>query len=166
MRLITLFLIIATAPVFAQTRLSYSEVVNVEGTKEQLFLKAKQWMAVIDFADEEAGIIEGKGAFKFTSNDKRGEHLNSYVDYTIYIDVEDGKYSLTISDFYHAGNTASQPSYAFNYVTTADTPTTSLNNRRDFYIRAYDELKTQCSVEAQIVARRLEDHMKTIRRED
>lgn len=86
---------------------------TLEKTKDQLFSKATIWMAttfnssntVIQLKDKDAGKIIGKAKIQVNGPlNGIGQPLGyDYVDYTISIDVRDGRYRCILSDFYHEG---------------------------------------------------------------
>lgn len=83
----------------------FQKTENVTGTKEQLFVKANEWMAtiynnansVIQMHDKEAGVLIGKGEMTSTMHDIVSRIY--YIDYTLTIRIKDGKYMATVKDF-------------------------------------------------------------------
>ena len=80
---------------------------TLSGTKEELYIKAFEWVsrtygsakAVIDMQDKEAGKIIGKAIVDLDGL----KNLSGKVKYLIAIDTKDGKYRCTISNFDHSG---------------------------------------------------------------
>lgn len=76
----------------------YSEVIEADGTKDELYTRARTWFAetfndsrgVIQMDDKDAGIIIGKGKFIYTDN--------GATHFTIKIQVKDGRYKYDIFD--------------------------------------------------------------------
>jgi len=107
---------------FSGTPYSFKEIVNVDSTlkKDQLFSKAIEWFAltfknsnaVLKMQDKENGVIIGKGSFlwsyeyppKYVSNlPKPMPIYQSWVSFTIKINVKDGRFKYELLDFYTDG---------------------------------------------------------------
>jgi len=81
---------------------TFSNAKDASGSKEELFVRAHEWLAktfvsskeVLQLVDKQAGKLIGKGVFKVGYD---------YVNFTISIDVKDGKYRCVFSDFIHEG---------------------------------------------------------------
>lgn len=96
-------------------QVSYASVVEVQGSKSELYTKARAWFAtafknsnyVIQMDDKEAGKIIGKGAeFGNIMDALNIVTLGTFkLNYTVYITVKDGKYRYEITDF----NSEDQP---------------------------------------------------------
>lgn len=86
---------------------------SVKGTKDELYVKAHSWMAktfnsanaVIQMQDKEAGKLIGKALF----SDIKGQNglCCEIINYTVTIDVKEGRYRVIFSDFYDDHNTGS-----------------------------------------------------------
>lgn len=82
---------------------------SVQGSKNDLYVRANEWMAkafvssksVIQMQDKEAGKIIGKAVINIPLIETN--NLSETVNYTISIDVKDGRYRCVLSDFYHEG---------------------------------------------------------------
>lgn len=95
----------------AQEKLSYSEVVQVEGiSKYDLHARAMNWFAnsfrnannVIQLNDKENGQITAKALFEYIPNFFVGSGpVKGYIRYTVSIYVKDGRYKYEITDFTH-----------------------------------------------------------------
>ena len=83
---------------------------SIKETKNELFIKAKVWLAntfvsskaVIEMEDKEAGKIIGKGVMVY---DKKDTYYTTHmsVRYTLTVTVKDNKYRLVLSDFINDG---------------------------------------------------------------
>jgi hypothetical protein len=81
----------------------YQEIKTIDGTKDDLFLRTKRWMAetfrsskaVIEFEDKENGQIIGNTRLPI----KGGLGTTFYFDMTIIIGIRDGKIRLTAKNF-------------------------------------------------------------------
>ncbi len=96
----------------------YSEVVELNSIpKDQIFELSKIWIAksfnsannVIQYADKNTGIIIGKGNFSLKCPDKvKGMNCLAYTstkaEFTLKIEIKDGKSRLTFSDVHQAVN--------------------------------------------------------------
>jgi hypothetical protein len=99
------FSVLAQVPVDETTkRITYSEVVEVPGSnKDDLYTRAEQWFAktyasgndVVQFKDREAGKIIGKARLVILHTMQPRDIL-----YTITLEVKDGRYRYTLTDFY------------------------------------------------------------------
>lgn len=78
---------------------------SLSGSKDDLYVRANEWMAkvfvsskdVIQMQDKEAGKIVGKAVIMVYTPSKTKEE----VGYTIAIDTKDGKYRCVLSNFIH-----------------------------------------------------------------
>lgn len=105
----------------------YSTVINVEGSKDDLYTRANEWMvlqfvdadAVIQYQDKESGKIMGKYVGKYNQLDimTAAESYNSYK-VVISIDVRDGAARLQfMSPMYYS--TKERKYYPVRYANTA-----------------------------------------------
>ena len=94
-------------------KIHYQEVVKMEGTKDELFIRAQKWLhtffrnasSVIKRLDQENGVIEGRRQFNVITKDKKGrEKPAGVIKYTFRIEVKDGKYRVRLFDFKQAGS--------------------------------------------------------------
>lgn len=90
-------------------KITYTEVISVEDKDAtDLFLSAKEWFVnnfvsaknVIQMEDKNAGIILGKGKIPVYTNNAFKTDLG-FVEFTIKIEVKDGRYKYTLKDLYH-----------------------------------------------------------------
>lgn len=98
-------------PIDSETgEICYTDVVQVDGTNsETLFTRAREWFAysfksaqnVIQMEDKEAGKLIGKGASSVTIKAMGGEFPGGYIDFTVSIQVKDGRYKYDLTDFKH-----------------------------------------------------------------
>jgi hypothetical protein len=94
-------------------KIHYQEVVKMDGTKDELFIRAQKWLhtffrnasSVIKKLDQENGVIEGRRQFHVTTKDKKGrEQEAGVIKYTFRIEVRDGKYRVRLFDFKQAAS--------------------------------------------------------------
>jgi hypothetical protein len=84
---------------------------TIKGSKEELFVRAKAWMArnyrsandVIQLSDKDAGKLVGKGTFKAPAK-PMGMGNYYWVRYSVIIDVRDNKIRMKLTDFYQEGS--------------------------------------------------------------
>lgn len=113
--LLSMAMAVATLTVSAQSiemdattgkyKLQAVEEVNPELTQDQLFAKAKQWIAlnyksandVIQLDDKEEGKIICKGNFAL----KQSLLLTGRIAHTLVLDFKDGKFRYNFTDFVH-----------------------------------------------------------------
>ena len=96
-------------PVDEETGLiTYKEVVNEEGTKQDFFNRAVGWINsfyknpvdVTKVRDPESGIIKGLHRFKIKNTDKDGNQLDAgVVQYRFVLEFKDGRYRYTLTEF-------------------------------------------------------------------
>jgi hypothetical protein len=95
-------------PVDEETKLfTYKEVVQVEGTKTELFNRAIEWInkdyknpaQVTKVRSPESGLIELLHHFEVFYNEKGLSRSGGIVDYLLRIELKDGRYRYTISNF-------------------------------------------------------------------
>jgi hypothetical protein len=95
-------------PVDPETKLiTYKEVVTVEGTRSELFNRAigwvnKQYKNPVDATkvrDQASGIIEIIHRIELTKEEKGVAVLAGTVDYSMKLELKDGRYRFTITNF-------------------------------------------------------------------
>jgi hypothetical protein len=98
--------------VFAQTEKVEIKIVDsIPLSKTELYVRAKAFLAnsfnslqhVIQMDDKEAGVIICKGSMDVLSKGTFGIKYINNVDFTIKIDIKEGKYRAIISDLRHTG---------------------------------------------------------------
>lgn len=119
MKKIYLLLLLSFLNTYSQEetdKLSYSEVMTVEGiSKQELYNRGKLWFAkafnsannVIQLDDKESGEIVGKALFIYKpSMLSASEQTKGPVRYTVSLSFKDGRYKYEVTDFNHdpAGN--------------------------------------------------------------
>lgn len=96
----------------ATHKVSYSAVVQVPGaSKIELYSRAREWYAstfgsskaVLEMDDKEAGKLIGKAYAQFEFAGAIGKPLDWALWRTIKVEVKDGKYRYTITDFLLGG---------------------------------------------------------------
>ena len=88
--------------------ITYREVVEVEGTKKELFNRCiSKWLnkvytnspAVTNLRDAATGKITGKHRFRIHQTDKKGNKINAgMILYSFTIELKDGRYRYTFTD--------------------------------------------------------------------
>ncbi|NVO18995.1 MAG: DUF4468 domain-containing protein [Bacteroidetes bacterium] len=95
-------------PVDEETKLiTYKEVVKIEGTKPELFNRAIEWIGknyknaadVTKVRDPESGLIELIHRIELTYDEKGVNKSGGIVDYTLRIELKDGRYRYTFTNF-------------------------------------------------------------------
>lgn len=109
--IILLFLLFVGFAVNAQSKLNYSEVIQVDGVdKAELYNRAINWFTnsfrspnnVIQYNDKDAGQITAKALFEYNPTFFVGSGpVKGYIRYTVSIYVKDGRYKYEITDFTH-----------------------------------------------------------------
>lgn len=92
-------------------KITYTEVVEVpDAKKEDLYARGATWFAksygsskaVLQLSDKEVGTLIGKAVTEVSfKNPPMGSRYGGIVNYTITVQVKEGKYKYTITDFYH-----------------------------------------------------------------
>lgn len=88
-------------------RITYQEVVEVEGNKRDLFNRCINWVntyyanpvSVTKIRDFETGKIEGRHQFRIHYMEDGYQKDGGMVLYTVRIEMKDGRYRYTITDF-------------------------------------------------------------------
>ena len=97
----------------ATGKLAYQGIVPVPGaSKEALFVRAHEWVSatfrsakdVVQLDDKQAGVLVVKGCYIPTSIGSTGIYA-TYYWHTVKIEVKDGRFRYTITDFYKEGGT-------------------------------------------------------------
>lgn len=96
-------------PIDEQTNLiTYKEVVTQSGTKDELYNRSMQWIketyinpsGVTKISNKGEGKIIGMSAFKLYSLDKKGTKVpGGSVGYTFIIELKDGRYRYSFTEF-------------------------------------------------------------------
>jgi hypothetical protein len=84
---------------------------SVSASKQELYTRARQFVAlqfkdskeVIQMDDKEAGKIICKGTLMPSAKAALGVPVQSYIEFTMTIDLKDNKYRCVLSNFYHNG---------------------------------------------------------------
>ena len=98
-----LFAVIACA-CYAQTPLTFTKTINIQGTKEELHKSAQQFFLVAfdSYEDvincEDSIVVEGKGSMLFNPVVLYASNIN-YIGRTV---IKDGSIIFTMTDFTHA----------------------------------------------------------------
>lgn len=88
--------------------ITYKEVVQQKGTKDELYFRALQWIdatyknaeRVTSKRDRENGVLEGWAKFKISYSDNSGQKNDAgNISYKILIECKDGRYRYTFSGF-------------------------------------------------------------------
>ena len=101
---------------------SFQEVVKVDSTsKDELYSRAREWMAktfnsaqkAIQMDDKQAGKLIANGSFKSYAKALFGNNVQvGFVNFNITIYLKDQKFKYVFTDFYHEGIT---PSGGYKY---------------------------------------------------
>ena len=126
-RLFLLLFTFAFLHSFAQVALTYDSVLVFEGKpKDKLYSLSKLFVVqafkdskeVIQLEDKENGVIIGKGNFshqfsnpRFNCNRETGKGI---VEFTLKIQVKDGKIKVTMTDFNHSPDRVTPYGYSYS----------------------------------------------------
>lgn len=95
-------------PIDADTKLiTYKEVVNVEGTKVELFNRAIEWVnkqyknptEATKVRDPQTGLIEILHRIELTFDEKGVTRSAGIVEYSMKIELKEGRYRYTITNY-------------------------------------------------------------------
>lgn len=95
-------------PVDPDTKLiTYKEVVNVPGTPSELFNRAIEWINkqyknptdATKVRNPATGLIEIVHRFEITKEDKGVTRIAGIIDYSMKIELKEGRYRFTINNF-------------------------------------------------------------------
>ena len=109
--LFTVLLIVGFTSAQAQTPVSYSEVVQVEGvSKEDLYQRAREWFTdtfrssndVIQLDDKENGQIVGKAIFTYRQLFGEVLGIDCLINFKISVFCKEGRYKYDLTDFSHS----------------------------------------------------------------
>lgn len=114
-KIITAILLIASLSVEAQiqfdeSKYEYQLIDSCNGNRPDLFAKAMSFFAtyyksannVVQFSDVNSGKIIGKAVISNAQNGLTGTfQCTCYVNYTITVDIKDGKYRCVVNDLSH-----------------------------------------------------------------
>ena len=88
--------------------ITYQEVVEVEGTRSELFNRSVYWMndfytnpvAVTKVRDKGSGVVKGQHQFRIHYTDNEGYKKDAgLVMYDFIIELKEGRYRYTVTDF-------------------------------------------------------------------
>jgi len=130
-------------PLDEKTKLiTYQEVVEVAGTKRELFNRAIDWVnhyytnpvSVTKVRDFETGVIKGNHQFRITFNDDEGFDKNAgTIIYSFIIELKDGRYRYTVTDF------VLKKASRFPVENWLEKSDPSYNPQWDYYIQQVDD---------------------------
>ena len=113
MKELILFLLFAPALLFAQSPITYDQVIRLDSiSKDDLFNRGNHWLVdvfkdpnrVIQLKDKEGGQIIGKGNFPYMQTKKSWSawvNTEGVVNFTIKLYFKEGRYRYVITDFTH-----------------------------------------------------------------
>lgn len=113
--LLTLSFFFLTNGLSQDDGIEFQEVVKLENDsipKNILYTNAKIWFVdafkdskeVIQMDDKENGIIIGKGNMAYTNSKLRYKGINGRISFTVKVEIKEGRYRYSFSDFYHETN--------------------------------------------------------------
>jgi hypothetical protein len=147
----------------------YKNVVEVSGTKDQLYQRARRWFSenfkdskeVLTIQDKESGELAGNGAMKFYSSTHWGsDGTKGYIRYRISILVKDGKYKYEITDFVHEGNRLNTLDLSFGLITDSEEcPKHLPSQRKRWEDKLWKEIKGDISSHVDEIKSSLESAM-------
>lgn len=133
-------------PIDSTTNLiTYTGVVKVQGNKDELYSRAREWFAkaynsslnVIQMDDKEK--IVGKALMQVYFKALGKDQKSGYVNYTISIYFKDNKYKYEITNFYHSG----QYNDDGNYISAMGSCEDMMAEKKKSYKKVYDYILYQ-----------------------
>jgi hypothetical protein len=118
-KLLILLLLVCNLKSFAQKdSFEFKLIDTVNATKAELYLRARQFVAlnfndaksVIQMDDKDAGKIICKGVMDVYIKGPMGKSSGNYIDFTINVDIKENKYRVILSNFNHDGLILSESS--------------------------------------------------------
>ena len=149
-------------PIDSTTHLiTYEGVITVQGSKDQLYSKGREWFAktynsaqnVIQMDDKDE--IVGKALMQVYYKRLGMQREGGYINYTISIYFKDGKYKYLITNFYHTGQYDSFGNY-FNAIGTCEA---MVNEKRRSYKKLYNYFLTELDNNTKSLIERLKESM-------
>lgn len=155
-----LMLMMVSMSVMAQEEpIQFDEVVKAEGKSvPELYTTIKMWVAtnynsaqdVIQMDDAQNGILICKGAFEYDHGKGiTGEVMDGWVDYTLKVQVREGRYKVSVGNFVHKANPVRNGRYdwSLGLITTRERAKAkgAVDARQK---KAWKNLKTVCKVKA------------------
>ena len=148
--------------VIAPHEIHFTGIDTVVGTKDELFVKANEWIAlafknanaVIQVKDKEAGKLVGKGTMQCMYG-TRAWAFPITVQFVVTIDVKDRRYRYEFSDFW-------AKSYESRYDGTIEKPFDYANKPKGlgFQQEKWQAAVENCRARAEILKNSLQDAMK------
>jgi hypothetical protein len=148
------------------TPFAYKAIEAIPGTKDQLYLKAYEWLAksftsrdVIQLYDKESGKLIGDGTIETRNTAKDGigdVYGNDLVHYKIVINIKDGGYTCQVSNYIHQGGSERQTGSS-HY--TAKSFGSLDADQAPFQRRRYQEVKEQTEAKTQALLQSLKQAM-------
>lgn len=135
----------------------FEKVIETKGTKDQLFIQAKDWVyktynsgtSVIEYQDKEAGKIYGEAKTKDLTFNNTGYKIKAgYFKYNITILVKDGKTKIRIDNitFTSTGNMGGVRSGADM---ADDFPSNWMGGKTKMFVKNWNNMKEQAMPEFQ-----------------
>lgn len=126
--LFVLTILLASYNTYAENKpITYTEVVTVEGTKDELYSRAEAWFAttfvdaneVLQVEDKENGQLIGRGSMLFNPTGLRAQVTVGDISYVVKIFVRVGRYKYEITNFVHKSNAITNP-YSLGLITAGE----------------------------------------------
>ncbi len=126
--LLLLIIILVNSSLYAQNKpITYTEVVTVEGSKDELYNRAEVWFAttfvdaneVLQIEDKEKGQLVGKGRMQFNPKGLMSQVIAGDISYIVKIFIKDGRYKYELTNFIHKSNSLTNPS-SLGLITTGE----------------------------------------------
>lgn len=155
-----LMLMMVSMSVMAQEEpIQFDEVVKAEGKSvPELYTTIKMWVAtnynsaqdVIQMDDAQNGILICKGAFEYDNGGGlMGYVLDGWVDYTLKVQVREGRYKVSVGNFVHKANPVKNGTYDWSLGMITTRERAKVNGPVDArQKKAWKKLKTVCKVKA------------------
>ena len=106
------YIIMASVSGYSQTtKFEFALIDSVQGTKSELYIYARSWLAssfkssksVIEMEDKESGTIIGNGIFINRVNSAFGNQVGiDIISFNITINTKDNKYRAVLSNYLHS----------------------------------------------------------------
>lgn len=166
MKKLALFILLSLpAAVNAQesTPISFSEVVKVDSVnKDELFNRARSWFNksfrsskdVLNINDKETGALSGKGLMQYYSKIFMGsEATRGVIRFTVTIQVKDGRYKYSITDFVHESTAVGASRVSFDLITEdTECPYKRPMTSKKWQNKVWEELKEKSRSEGEGLA--------------
>ncbi len=162
-KIMILAMLLVSITCFGQAPVSYSKVLQCEGTDaDDAYQRAELWLINtfsspnknVQMRDKESKTLVVKAATVFKSQKGNAGDINGYISYTLNLFFKDGRFKVDMIDLEHSGK---KGTYNFGTLYDVEEPNVSIPfASKKWKSEIYYEMKTTAAVEFETICAILE----------